>query len=144
VVEGASDLFLAAQDALEQLKAQFALPFGLSGASAAAPVAEQGAPKEDVPEPQAPTAPETAAEPATPEEARAIQAASVRDVMEQLRSENRFDMLQPGANAAAAAQGSGPASRGALPNDLGSRARQILHACANISLNLKMNIRTIS
>lgn len=141
MVEAASDLLSAAQDAVEQLKAQFALPFGLSGASAAAPVA---APKEGVPEPQAPTAPETAAEPATPEEARAMQAAPVRDVMEQLRSENRFDMLQPGANAAAAAQGSGPASRGALPNDLCSRARQFLHACANISANVKMIISTIS
>lgn len=144
MVEAASDLLSAAQDAVEQLKAQFALPFGLSGASAAASVAEQGAPKEDVPEPQAPTAPETAAEPATPEEARAMQAASVRDVMEQLRSENRFEMLQPGADAAAAAQGSSLASRGALPNDLGSRARQFLHACANISANVKMIISTIS
>ena len=144
MVEAASDLILAGQDAVEQLKAQFALPFGLSGASARAPVAEQGAAEEGVPEPQAPTAPETAAEPATPEAARGMQAESVRDVMEQLRSENRFDMLQPGADAAAAAQGSSSASRGALPDDLGSRARQFLHACANIPANVKMIISTIS
>lgn len=119
MVEDSFDLlWAAAQDAVDELKAQFALPFGFSGASAPVFVAEQDASKVMAPEPRAPAVPHTAAESATPEEARAAQAASVRDVMEQLRSENRFDMLQAGANAGAAGQGGSTAPRGTLSRDL--------------------------
>lgn len=49
-----------------------------------------------------------------PEERRAAQAVAVRDVLEQMHSENRFGALCSD-TAAAAAQSSGPSSHGVQP-----------------------------
>ncbi|BDA42121.1 probable exosome component 10 at N-terminal half [Coccomyxa sp. Obi] len=104
----------AAKLAVEQLKANFALPFALPRAGAPADpqaLASESAAQEDSAMPKAPAADdEEAAE--TAEERRAAQAAAVRDVMEQLHSENRFGALHSD-TAAAAAQSSRPSSRGA-------------------------------
>ncbi len=110
-----ADFMRAAQAAVEELKAHFVLPFGLSPISADVSSEEQSAAQDDTPMPQAPAAPETAAPPGTPEEARAAQAASVREVMDQLRSENRFEVLQAGGSAAVAAHGGSLAPHGVLP-----------------------------
>ncbi|CAL8468190.1 g7729 [Coccomyxa elongata] len=104
----------AAKMAVEQLKANFELPFSLPRAGAPVnpeALASDSAARDDLATPQAPAADiEEAAE--NPEERRAAQAVAVRDVLEQMHSENRFGALRSD-TAAAPAQSSGPSSLGA-------------------------------
>jgi len=89
-----------AQVIVEALKAQFALPFALAGRAGlvreAPPFAGESAVSEAAPEAEMAAADKSAPGPAVmqrPEETQAAPALSVRAVMDQLHSENRFQAL---------------------------------------------------
>lgn len=85
---------------VEALKAQFALPFALPGraglVSEAPPSPGASAVSQAAPEAEMPVADKSDPGPAvmqTPEECRAAQAVSVRAVMDELHSQNRYAAL---------------------------------------------------